>query len=211
MFTGLLIAMLIIAGAATVVGGGLMLASQRRRLPDAESPKLLGPGDGQSGGERGLRELRAGDIVQYQGRDFLVEGVVLFEEDGHRWVSARILDGRDERWLVSGMERAGTARTRILEPMPELDISGYPPETLVTGGHRYVLDKRGTATARLYGDVGEVGDASQNPADTVVRCRWWRYESPGDECLIVEQWGDLYRALAGRIVGQSDVELFPGS
>lgn len=216
MFTGLLIAMLIIAGAATVVGGGLMLASQKRRLPDADSQKRLGPGGGPSSGsssssERGLRDLRVGDIVQYEGRDFLVEGVVLFDEDGHRWLSARVLDGRDERWVVAGMERAGTSRIRVLAHQPDIELSGYPPETLVAGGNRYALDKRGTATARLYGDVGEVGQASQNPADTVVRCRWWRYESPGEACLIVEQWGDLYRALVGRIAGQSDIEMFPGS
>ncbi len=209
MFTGLLIAMLIIAGAATVVGGGLMLASQRRRLPEAEAPRMLAPAP--AAAERGLRDLRVGDVVQYDGKDFVVEGVIVFDEDGHRWNSARMQDGSEERWLISGMERAGTSRTRILTHVPDIELSGYPPETLVAGGNRYVLDKRGTATAKIYGDAGEVGEVSTNPADTVVRCRWWRYETAGDDCLVVEQWGDLYRTLAGRIAGASDVELIPGS
>ena len=210
MFTGLLIAMLIIAGAATVVGGGMMLASQRRKLPDAGSaPRRLGPA---SGSERSLRELRVGDIIQYDNRDFLVEGVIVFDEDGHRWNAARMIDGRDERWLIAGMERTGTGKTRVVQHIPDLELSGYPPETLVVGGFRYVLDKRGTATAKVYGDAGEVGGQSAgSPADLVRRCRWWRYESAGDECLIVEQWGELYRAMAGRVSGPGDLEMIPGS
>jgi hypothetical protein len=207
MFTGLLIAMLIIAGAATVVGGGLMLASQRRRLPEPQAPRLL---PSARGGERGLRELRVGDVIQYGGADYLVEGVLVYDEDGHRWNAGRLIDGREERWLIAGMERTGTGRTRVVQRVPDLELAGYPPETLVTGGVRYVLDKRGTATAKIYGDAGEVGEQRGSP-DSVLRCRWWRYESAGDDTLVVEQWGDTYRALAGRIAGSSDIEMIPGS
>ena len=186
-----------------------MLASQRRRLPDVETPRQLPPTA--PGIERGLRDLRVNDVVQYGGHDDLVEGVVVFEEDGHRWNAARLVDGRDERWLVAGMERTGSGRTRVVSPMPELELSGYPPETLVAGGVRYVLDKRGTATAKLYGDAGVIGEQAQSPADAVLRCRWWRYEAAGDQTLIVERWGDTYRSLAGRVAGVSDIEMIPGS
>lgn len=208
MFTGLLIAMLIIAGAATVVGGGLMLASQRRRLPDVDAPRLLESG---SGSDRSLREVRVGDVVQYEGRDFLVEGVLVFDEDGHRWNAARALDGRDERWIVTGMERAGPGKTRVLRHVPDLELAGYPPDTLVSDGVRYVLDKRGTATAKVYGDTGAAGIGGTQPADAVLRCRWWRYESTGDDCMIVEHWGESFRALAGRIAGPGDLDMIPGS
>src|SRR5690606_25286305 len=106
MFTGLLIALLII-GSATVAGAGVLYAAQKRkglRGTASDDATLLRDGTGNLI-ERGVRDLRVGDVIQYAGRDFLVEGVVEYDEDGHRWRGARIVDGKDEHWIIAGMER----------------------------------------------------------------------------------------------------------
>jgi hypothetical protein len=82
-FTALLIAVLIIAGAATAVGGSLILASQRRKALPGGGPKELTAGSGHDLVERGFSDLREGDIVVYSGQDFLVEGVIRYDEAGH--------------------------------------------------------------------------------------------------------------------------------
>lgn len=212
MFTALLIAILIVAGAATAVGGGLILTSQRKRqLGDGGGSKQLAAGDPDALLERTIGDLRVGDVVQTGDRDFLVEGLVRYDEAGHQWLAGRLVDDRDVRWLVVGLERSGNGDARIYELDEDVDVSGYPPEVLVVGATRYNFEKRGTATAKLVGDVGTL--AGRDPLDpsSVHRCRWWLYQAAGDPSLLVEQWGDDYRVLRGHRVGATELELIPGS
>lgn len=213
MFTALLIAILIVVGAATVVGGGLVLATKRRKEL-ARGSSALQLGEGSTGDqllERGLRDLRVDDVVQLDGRDFLVEGVIRYDEAGHGWIMGRLVDGRDMHWLLVGLERTGGTITRLLDTADDFDLHGYPPELLVRGETRYRFDKRGTATTTLHGATGTLASGGEGAKGTVHRCRWWSYEAPGGECLLVEQWGDDYRVLAGRKVSDTEVEMMPGS
>src|SRR4051812_31830481 len=105
--------------------------------------------------ERGLRELKVNDVVTIDSKDFLCEGVIVYDEDGHRWVGGRLVDGADVRWCVVGLERVGNEQIRLLA-QDATEISGYPPEALVLGDVRYALDKRGTATCKVQGDVGNL-------------------------------------------------------
>jgi hypothetical protein len=204
--------LLIVTGAASVVAGGLVFAAHRRRsLSASEGPKELGTGGASHLLERGIRDLRVDDVVQYDGRDFLVEGVIRYEEAGHRWLMGRMIDGRDIRWLLVGLERAGQGSARMLQDVGDLELSGYPPEVLVRGDTRYSFDKRGTATTSISGESGGLAGGGGELAGTVQRCRWWNYEGAGRACLLVEQWGDDYRALEGRAVSEADLEMMPGS
>ena len=63
---------------------------------------------------------------------------------------------------------------------PELALSGYPPESLDAGGTTYKLAGRGTATATIQGDVPGLPATSEGSA---ARCRWWKYQAPGDHTL----------------------------
>jgi hypothetical protein len=210
MFTGLLIAILIIAGAATVVGGGLVLAQRRHGLPGRE-PAALPPARGDRGLERTIAEIRVGDVLTQGAQDFLVEGVIQYDEDGHVWRSARVSDGTDTRWLMIGLERVGPAVMRWLEVDESLELAGYPPETLFASGVRYTLDRRGTASCRFTGEVGRLPGSRGSAPETVERCRWWKYDAAGDDTLIVEQWSGEYRALRGTTISDALIELIPGS
>jgi hypothetical protein len=213
MFTGLLIAILIIAGAATVVGGGLVLAQRRQGLPGGGDRPALPPA-GRGGAralERTIHDVRVGDVVTQGAQDFLVEGVIQYDEDGHVWRSARVIDGTDTHWLMIGLERIGPVVLRWLEVDESLELAGYPPETLFAGGVRYTLDRRGTASCRFTGDVGRLPGTRSGPAEAVERCRWWKYDAAGDDTLIVEQWSGEYRALRGSTVNDALIDLIPGS
>ncbi len=208
MFTALLIGVLV-----GVLGGGAYVAVRSRagrQLGDGNrGQKRLGDGSSDKLLERTIRDLRVGDIVQYEDRDYLVEGTVAYDEAGHRWLSGRMIDAGDEKWLTIGMEKAGTDTVRLLN-VDDLEISGYPPESLVAGGTRYNLDSRGTATAKASGETDIMAGAGLNP-DSVQRCRWWRYEGTGGKCLILEQWGDSFRTLRGESIRISDLDFMPGS
>lgn len=214
MFTALLIAILIVAGATTAIGGGLVFAHQRRRaLERGNQPKLLGSGDdsGARAVERGSRDMRPGDVMQHGGRDWLVEGVLHYDEDGHRWVAGRLVDVDEVRWLVVGMDRAGATGARLLADDKEIEVGGYPPEVLVVGDKRYPLERRGTATVKITGDAGSLPGTRDLAPESVLRCRWWRYQAAGPDTILVEQWGGDFRALRGAAVPDGDLDLMPGS
>jgi hypothetical protein len=213
MFTALLIAILIVAGAATVVGGGLVWSAQRRRALErgASAPRQIGSGDAARLLERGVREMRPGDIVQHGGRDWVVEGVLHYDEDGHRWVAGRLVDIQETRWMVVGMDRAGSTTVLVMQPDSEVDVGGYPPEALGAGGKRYQLERRGTATVKVSGDAGIVPGTKDMAPESVLRCRWWRYQAAGPDSLLVEQWGGDFRVLRGVAVSEDAVDLMPGS
>lgn len=213
MFAILIIAALIVAlgGAAA---GAVAFGNERRRRAlgsGGGEQRALPAGVGDTLPERGLRELRVGDVLTVDGKDLLCEGVIDYDEDGHHWVGARLVDGKDVAWCVVGIERVGTAAVRLLHP-DDTDVAGYPPEVLVIGEVRYTLDKRGNATCKLKGDLGNlIGAKAPKLEGSVERCRWWLYASSGDDTALVEQWGADYRVLRGKKVAGDTIDLIPGS
>ena len=202
----LLVVLTVLGGVAAV---SIAVKGQRKQIGGG-SPKQLASGDRLL--ERTVRDLRVDDVLTMDGKDFLCEGVIAYDEDGHRWAGGRVVDGKDVQWLVIGIERAASHTTRALVQDESTPITGYPPEAIVVGEVRYVLDKRGAATCQLFGDVGGLGGLKNDrPEGHVERCRWWLYSAPGDDTLLVEQWGSDYRVLRGKKVVDGTVELMPGS
>ena len=201
----------------TVIGGGAAISvaasARRKALGPGGSARALPAGGGDpSGGERTARDPRVNDVLTIDGKDFLVEGMINYDEDGHRWVGARVVDGNDVKWLIVGLERTGTTALRLLAQDESTQISGYPPEVLVIGDVRYALDKRGAATCALHGDLGPLGALKKDrPDGHVERARWWLYAAPGDDTLLLEQWGSDYRLLIGKKVNEGMIDLIPGS
>lgn len=203
----ILLVVLTVVGGVAAVG---IAAGDRKKQLAAPGQKALPAAD--RGLERTVREVRVGDVLTIDGRDFLCEGSISYDEDGHRWRAGRLVDGKDVRWLVAGIERTAAASTRLLTQDDSMPITGYPPEAIVLGDVRYVLDKRGTATCELRGDLGALGDLKKDrPEGHVERCRWWLYSAPGEGTAIVEQWGADYRLLRGTRIVEGTIDLIPGS
>lgn len=200
------ILLVVISVLGLTAGVGVMMRNQKK-LPARNDQKMLSAGE-----ERTIRDLRVDDVLTMDGKDFLCEGLIAYDEDGHKWVAGRIQDAGKVHWLLMGIERASSSSTRILTQDDTTPITGYPPEAIVIGEIRYVLDKRGAATCKLFGDVGSLGALKKDrPSGHVERCRWWLYGAPGDDTLLVEQWGSDYRVLRGKKIVDGTIELIPGS
>jgi hypothetical protein len=203
----LLVLLTVIGGAAAI---GIAVNERRKALPGTATRALRAAGDKLL--ERTVGDLRVDDVLTIDGKDFLVEGLINYDEDGHRWSAARVADGADIKWLVVGIERTSASSMRLLAQDDTTQIAGYPPEVLVIGDVRYALDKRGAATCSLHGDLGALGALKKDrPDGHVERARWWLYSAPGDDTLLLEQWGSDYRVLRGKKVGEGMIELIPGS
>lgn len=210
MFTALIIAALIMAGAASTVGGALLVSRKRNALPGGGARQLTAGSAGDLD-ERDFTELRVDDVVQYSGQDYMVEGVINYDEAGHRWSMAHLVDGGDDQWLLVGLERTGGSSKRLLKRTTDVELNGYPPEVILVGKERYTFDKRGTATTSLHGNTGSLGGNSASQTGNSHRCRWWNYHAPGTKALLVEQWGEDYRVLIGKTVSDSEIDMMPGS
>ena len=183
---------IIVSAAIAALGGGAIgiyrasNATSRRDRQLAEPPK-----------ERTIRELLPNDLVTFENKDFLVEGLIIYDEDGHTWKAARMVDEGKERWIMTGMERTPglTSPVRVLDRDTTLQITGYPPEVLEVGGEQFRLSTRGNAGVTAQGEVGIPGLGK-----SLMRIRYWRYTAPGDKMVIVEQWGSDYRAVTGKAV-----------
>ncbi len=207
--------LLIIAALAVAVGsagyGAIAYRNEKRRRGLGGGGQAALPAPSDTLPERGLRDLRMGDVVTVDGKDLLCEGAISYDEDGHRWVCGRLVDGQDVVWCVVGIERTGSQVVRMLTA-DATDVAGYPPEVLVVGDVRFTLDKRGTATCKLHGDLGTLrGGKAAKPDGAVERCRWWLYQSSGDDTALIEQWGADYRVLRGKKVAGDTIDLIPGS
>src|SRR3954468_8134784 len=122
----------------TVVGGvaAVGVASNERRKAlksGGDGQKALGAGEGDKLVERTVRDLRVNDVLTIDGKDLICEGVVAYDEDGHRWLAGRAVDGADVKWVVVGLERTGSSATRLMVQDESSPVSGYPPEALVIG------------------------------------------------------------------------------
>jgi hypothetical protein len=202
----ILVVVLTVLAGVTAVG----VAARRKALAGGDQKQLTAGAANLL--ERTVRDLRVGDVLTIDGRDYICEGVIEYDEDGHRWIAGRCVDATEVRWVLVGLERAGSSASRLLAQDETTQITGYPPEVLVIGELRYAIDKRGTATCQLRGDVGPLGAMNKDrPEGHTERCRWWLYSAPGDDTMVVEQWGQDYRVLRGKKVGDATIDLMPGS
>jgi hypothetical protein len=205
----LFIVLSVLGGAAAT---GMLLNERRRKALPGSDLKALPAQTGDVLAERGLREMRAQDVLTIDGRDFLCEGVLHYDEDGHHWICGRVVDGTDEQWLLVGIERVGGDRSRLLKLDETIVISGYPPESLLVGDVRFALDKRGNATCKMVGDVGALGNMRKDRLERhAERCRWWLYGANAQDSILIEQFGGDFRCLRGAKIGLTTVELIPGS
>lgn len=169
-------------------GGGSGGAADPAPLPAGQSP--VGPSD--------ARSLKPGDVVNHEGRDYIVEGTLRLEQGGYRWAEHRMVDAGDTLWLSveddEGLEivvwerRKGTG----LEP---------GPQTIEVDGVSYALDERGRANFTSEGVTGMAPGGRLEYAD---------YEA-GDERLAFErgEGEETWEVSIGRRIGEAMIDIYP--
>lgn len=210
MMTVLLLCLAALGGG---IAGTALVRWQRKgshALPGGGDQLALGDGSEQDFHERTIRELKVGDIVQYDAHDFLVEGVIEYNEAGHEWRAGRLVDGDLDLTLMVGLSRTRGDSVCVLKVDPASKIDSFPGEILLAGNKKYAFDKRGHATATMRGDLGSLHGQSALGNSASFRCRWWLFED-GNHVAVVEQWRDDFRVLTGEYIKSTQLDLMPGS
>lgn len=182
-----------------------LLAWQRRRqVRRGADPGLLPE-------PRTLFSLRQGDIVQFDGRDWVVEDRLLYDDDGFQWLEYLLQDGPERRWL--SVVEDDWLELGWLEPVPRQgveELAGlarrFPPR-LRWEGITYQLRETGSATLTASSRA-----MNRRPEG----CRYGDYEADGGRLLTVEIWaggndqpGAVELSL-GRRIDPALVSLLPG-
>ncbi|ASC73943.1 hypothetical protein XM38_049170 [Halomicronema hongdechloris C2206] len=147
-----------------------------------------------------LFDLLIGDIVQYEGRDWVVEGKLFYDDEGFTWLEYMLQDGDDIRWL--SVEEDDLVEVALSLSVSSLDINTLPPpQKLEFEGDTYECVESGSAQMRREGSL-------RRP--NVERCRYYDYEGPGHKVLAVEDWDGDIEVTAGRVIRPNSLTLLPG-
>jgi hypothetical protein len=150
--------------------------------------------------ERTPTTIQVGDVVQHLGRDFVVEGVVTFSEEGRGARFYRMFDDGKERFLYA---RGGSADPLLLAPaMVNSELDGSePPERLEHAGGSYQKSARAQAQAVV---VGQFGARSPN-----AKVRVFEYVGAGPLRLLIVDWGRDVEVFAGERLSPASLDILP--
>lgn len=178
----------------TVVVGVILLLRQQQGKPTPGSkPKDTRPLP------RTLFTLEIGDIVQYMGTDWIVEGKLIYDDDGYTWLEYLLQDGDRRQWL--SVEEEDTVEVALLEPITQLEVGSNPPQQLTFADESYRQVESGTAQmTRVGATLNRQGE----------QCRYYDYKGPGDKVLSIENWSGDIEVTVGQRVRPSLFTFLPG-
>jgi hypothetical protein len=144
-------------------------------------------------------KLRPQDVISYQGRDFVVEGLLTYKLGTKTYKLARAVDGDEVRW-VEPLVDAMDDRMLFFEEVTDLPLGTPPPPTISYRGASYVPRFSGKAVVDVEGSV---------PDRAAGACDLWRYRAAGDIFVQIEKWPAKTITLAGESVHKDMVQVFP--
>jgi hypothetical protein len=144
-------------------------------------------------------KLRLRDIVSYQGKDYVVEGLLTYRLGGKVLRLCRVVDGSTVRWVEPLVDDSDD-RMLILDEVTGVDLSTPPPSSISYQGKTYLPKLQGQCTVEVAGKV---------PDRLAGSCEIWRYRAAGDVFLQIERWSDRIVILAGESVHKDMVDVLP--
>jgi hypothetical protein len=144
-------------------------------------------------------KLRLRDIVSYQGKDYLVEGLLTYRLGGKAYKLARVVDGDTVRWIEPLTDDTDD-RVLWFEDVGGIGVGAPPPATVSYQGRSYLPKLSGQATVEVAGRV---------PDRVAGTCDLWRYRAAGDLYLQIEKWPDRTVTLHGESVHKDMIDVLP--
>jgi hypothetical protein len=148
---------------------------------------------------RSLFNLQVGDIVQYRTEDWVVEGVLTYNDGGFDWVGYLLQEGDRICWL--SVEDDDLVEVTVQTPVQDLYLQARPAEEIRYKDINYQLTDTGTAS------MTRVGNTLQRQAQT---CRYFDFSGPENQILSVEDWDGDWEVTYGEKILVNDLVLLPG-
>ncbi|HEY6476547.1 MAG TPA: DUF4178 domain-containing protein [Polyangia bacterium] len=142
------------------------------------------------------------DVLSFHGRDYLVEGTVVYHLGGKTTELARAVDGSTVIWVESpdGVAGGAAERLMVLREIRDLDLEVPPPECIDYHRHSYVQRLAMRAAIEIEGVV---------PEHTTGPVQVWRYRAAGDLHLQIEEGSGRVFMMAGEAVPRGIIDHLP--
>ncbi|MBE9126098.1 MULTISPECIES: DUF4178 domain-containing protein [unclassified Coleofasciculus] len=150
--------------------------------------------------ERTVFNLEVGDIVQYMGADWVVEGRLAYNVGDYIWYEYLLQDGERISWL--SVDEDDRVEVALLEPTNQLELSGEPPKQLTFADETYRCLESGIA------DMNRTGTTLHRTAE---RCRYFDYEGSDNKVLSIEEWDGRIEVTVGQRINPRMLTLLPGT
>ena len=179
---------------AIVAAGAYLLVLQKRgALSGSSKPKEL------PSLKRNIFNLQIGDIVQYMGVDWVVEGKLTYTVDEYSWLEYMLQDDNEIRWL--SVDEDDTVEVALLEATDRLDISESPPQQLNFADENYKCVDSGVARMTRLGTI------QRRKAQT---CEYFDYKGSDDKVLSIEVWDGEIEVTVGYRINPRSLTILPG-
>ena len=195
-FTALIVAGVVIfirgrrAARPTSAGTRARALSGSDRASETATPSQAATAD--------VRRLAPGDVVLYDGDDFIVEGTIRLAQGGFTWDEHRLAASERSLWLSVEDDEGLEVVVWDREAAPGLEPGAA---TLTHGGVSYRLDERGRAQFTAEGSTGTAAAG---------RVEFVDYEA-GDRRLSFERYGEDggWEVGLGTVVSEHALDVYP--
>ena len=194
-----LLVLLLMVGVALIVAAALRRARQAQRDREARerpSPPRSDP-FATDAVRPDPRALKVGDIVGFEGRDYVVRGSLRMDQSGLTWQEHLLDDTRRRLWL--SVEDDEGLELCVWERVPGSRLEPGPA-SLGYDGREFLLEERGEASFRSEGTTG---------AAPAGRMEYVDYAA-GDDRLAFERFGAAsWEVSRGRVVSEGELTIYP--
>ena len=169
----------------------LLVLQQKGKLPISKTKGNL------PAAERNIFNLEIGDIVQYRGIDWFVEGKLIYNDNSDTWFSYLLQDNEEICWL--SVEEDDFVEVSIYrETLGEFT---QPLEKNISYlGENYYLSGSGTATMKRLGNTLNRQEQT---------CKYYDYKN-NDLRLSIEIWDGDMEVLSGQKINPRSLSFLPG-
>lgn len=160
-----------------------------------------------SSGSRGMMRqpdvltIRIGDVVGYEGVDYVVRNRYTFNSHGFKWYSYHLVDviSNDKLWLdAEDDDELEVAISRSID----LNIPDQIPHEVTWNGEPFYQDEHGIANVYIESEAS-------SPKHSNVE--YWDYANADEtRFLCIERWGGEYEASVSEPIEAYKLTILPG-
>ena len=185
--------LVIIVVLAAVAAVGITMSRRQKERPALPERSPL---DDQRALHGDVRKLGPGDVVAYDGTDFIVDRTMHFDEEGFTWQEHLLTDPVASRRMWLGVEDDDGLEVTLWERVAGVTLEPGPG-SLVHDGVTYEREEQGSARFRVDPD-GESG--TMQYADY----------SAGERLLAFERYGTgSWEVSTGQVISEHVLDVYP--